>query len=30
MPEVMHEGPHPKKKKEEKEHEGKNVVILYY
>ncbi len=23
MPEVIHEGPHPKKKKEEKEHEGK-------
>ncbi len=30
MPEVIHEGPHPKKKKEEKEHEGKSVFILYY
>jgi hypothetical protein len=24
MPEVIHKGPHSKKKKEEKEHEGKN------
>jgi hypothetical protein len=30
MPEVIHEGPHPKKKREEKEHEGKNVFILYF
>ena len=33
MPEVMHEGPHPKKKKEEKEHEGKErgyPILLNY
>ena len=30
IPEVIHEGPHPKKKREEKEHEGRNVFILYY
>ncbi len=30
MPEVIHEGPHPKKKREEKEHEGMSVFILYF
>ncbi len=30
MPEVIHEGPHAKKKREEKEHEGMSVFILYF
>jgi hypothetical protein len=30
MPEVIHEGPHSKKKKEEKEHEGNPFYKLVY
>jgi hypothetical protein len=29
MPEVIHEGPHSKKKKEEKEHEGNPFINSY-